>query len=277
MSQILHNKISQLRQVKGVSKKKLKAREYNLRRKMGICFRCNSTNHTLKKCSEKLEKQDTNINTCFPHALETSHEIKELLSQQIIETSAENYDEKCNNVMNDMEVDKVDSILLDNLLTSLGPGPKQWSITEHSMFNDQQEKNPLLNGVIGNNCPALGITESQENNQDESNITSEIHNFAISIKATGLDLQFENKSDNSPFLDAFAIDTDIDTEKMSVNTDKCLPISYSFIDEKYIPIPLIIPRGFVNEKPEILVPKMKTSTKKIGRPKKSAIGIKPTK
>ena len=46
------NKMSLLRQVKGISKKKLKAQEYNLKRKMGICYRCTSTNHTLAKCPE---------------------------------------------------------------------------------------------------------------------------------------------------------------------------------------------------------------------------------
>jgi hypothetical protein len=61
-----------LRNVKGVSKKKLKAQEYNLRRKMGICHKCISADHTQAKCPAKVIKHDARI----------SHENKELLPQQ---------------------------------------------------------------------------------------------------------------------------------------------------------------------------------------------------
>jgi hypothetical protein len=138
-----------LRQVKGVSKQKLKAREYNLKRKMSICFGCSSTNHTLAKCPEKSMKHDTKVNICFPHTAETSHKSKEIPLQQIIEAYTENHDEKCQHMMlTDTEVDKVDLLLLDNLLESQGPGPKNCSFPEHSMLNAEQEKSHIIKDKI---------------------------------------------------------------------------------------------------------------------------------
>jgi len=172
--------MNQLRQVKGVSKKKLKAQEYNLRRKMGICFRCVSTNHTHAKCPEmEIKHENKEQNICVPHGeVEATHHHIELPSQQKIEACTEHYDEKSNNMLTDMEVDKIDNMLIDNLLETLGPSPK---------VNTQWE----INGEeIGNQCQFV-ITESQKNIQDTTTNPDVIHNdFAsTTIKNTGIELQ----------------------------------------------------------------------------------------
>ena len=46
-----------------------------------------------------------------------------------------------------------------------------------------------------------------------------------------------------------------------------------FIDEDYIP--LVISSGIITEKSEKMLPKEKKSTRKVGRPKKSTVNIKP--
>ena len=50
------DKLSQIKQVKGVTQKKLKTKEFNLRRKMGICFRCKTTSHTKVECPKALKQ-----------------------------------------------------------------------------------------------------------------------------------------------------------------------------------------------------------------------------
>ena len=67
-----------------------------------------------------------------------------------------------------MEVDKVDNLILDNLLESL-------AMPEHPSVNAHQEINHQINGVeIGHNYQ-LQTKEYQENIQDES--LYEIQNF----------------------------------------------------------------------------------------------------
>merc|ERR1712150_101917 len=85
--QKFQNKMSLLRQVKGISKKKLKAQEYNLKRKMGICYRCTSTNHTLAKCPENQTiKPEIPVN-----AVQTIHENEVLPPPKIMETCTDVY------------------------------------------------------------------------------------------------------------------------------------------------------------------------------------------
>ena len=193
MSYIYENKISQMRLVKGVSKKKLKAQEYHLKRKMGICFKCTSSSHTYQKCPEKAVKHNTNTNVPLSHTNETSNEIIQISSQQIIQAYIENNDEKCNNMLTDMDVDKCDSILIDNLVVSLC----------QNLYQDPR----------------------------------------------------------SEFFH----------QKLELNS------SCSFIDEQYIPVPEIIPRGYVLEKSETLVPNKKKSTNKVERLKKFTIDINAAK
>jgi len=223
------DKLSQLKQAKGVTKKKLKAKEFNLRRKMGICFRCISTSHTKVECPKTLKH---NININVPYAAETGNEKKDLPLQQIIQTYTENYNEKYNTMLTDMDVDKVDNLLLDNLLESL-------TIPEYTSLNAHQEMNHKINGgEIGHNFQ-LQTTEYQEYIQDES--LYEIKNFATINNETGMELQDRMESD--------------------------------LIDEDYIP--LVISRGIIPEKSENMLPKEKKSTRKVGRPKKSTVNIKP--
>ena len=85
--------MSQLRQVKGVTKKKLKAQEYNLKRKLGICYRCDSTNHTLAKCPEKALKHDKKTDICVPH------ENKELCQHRVrLETGHPEISSTCQSI-----------------------------------------------------------------------------------------------------------------------------------------------------------------------------------
>lgn len=183
------DKLSQIKQVKGVTQKKLKTKEFNLRRKMGICFRCKTTSHTKVECPKALKQ---NINIEVPYAAETGFEKKNLPPQQVIQTYTENYDEYCNTMLTDMEVDKVDNLILDNLLESL-------AMPEHPSVNAHQEINHQINGVeIGHNYQ-LQTKEYQENIQDES--LYEIQNFVTLNKDTGMKLQNEMKSGKS-FIDA---------------------------------------------------------------------------
>jgi len=272
---IFHEKMSQLRQVKGVTKKKLKAQEYNLKRKLGICYRCDSTNHTLAKCPEKALKHDKKTDICVPHEnkelcrpklmetitknypgecsnlltnvevdkVETYHENKELQSQQFMEIVTKNYQEECSNMLTDTEVDNVDNLLLENLLKTLGPSPKMWSISRQTSLNTQKDFNQILNGEeVGN------FSQSQENIQYETINSEEILNHTIPI-------------------DAPEIDTGEGYKNMATNQDKCLYVSYA-IEEDYIP--LVISSGKDMEKSENLPAKKKKSTRKVGRPKKSA-------
>jgi len=276
--------ISQLRQVKGISKKKLKAQEYNMRRKMGICFRCNSTSHTKAECPEEAINHDKNINICTPHAVETGHENKEISLQQIMETCTGNFNEKL--------------------------------IHEHPSLNAQQEINNEINGQeFGNHCQ-LGITKFQENIQYETINTDVNHDFAIPIEESGMELQEKKKSENMaidtekclyvsytttidevniPLViprgmdleksenllpkkkestrkvgrprikkstigikqanDALEKGSEVDFKNMSVNPERCLHISSTIIDESYIP--LVIPRGIDQENSENLLPNKK--------------------
>jgi len=271
------DKMSQLRQVKGVTKKKLKAQEYNLKRKMGICFICDSTNHTLDKCPEKAIKHDMKKNICVPHAVETGRENKELPPQQLMETVTKNYHEECSNMLTYKEVDKVDNLLLDNLLETLGPGPKKLSIVpEHPSLNAQHDSNHVINGEEIGNQYQLGSTEFQENIQYETINPDEIRNFAIPIEEMGMVLQDKEKSDKSFFDAASDKGAGVDSKNtMTIDTEKCVYFSYTtIIDEDNIP--LVIPRGMHPEKSENLLPKKKTSTRKVGRPKKSTVGIRCT-
>ena len=96
MSPTFMDKMSKLRNVKGVSKKKLKAQEYNLRRKMGICYRCTSTDHTQAKCPEKVIKNETRI---------TPENTKKLPPQKTMEKYTEKYEEKDKNMLTSLDVD----------------------------------------------------------------------------------------------------------------------------------------------------------------------------
>jgi len=206
-----------------------KAKEFNLRRKMGICFRCNATSHTKVECPKVLKQ---NVNIEVPHAAETGFENKYLPPQQVIQTYTENYDENCNTMLTDMEVDKVDNLIFDNLIESL-------AMPEHSSLNAHQEINHQINGVeIGHNYQ-LQTKEYQENIQDES--LYEIQNSVALNKDTGMEQQHKMESD--------------------------------FIDADYIP--LVISRGIIPQKSENMLPKEKKLTRKVGRPKKSTVNIKP--
>ena len=95
---------------------------------------------------------------------------------------------------------------------------------------------------------------------DETN-SQEIHNFASSIEETGVELQDKKKCENT-FLNGLEIDRGrVDSEKMSINTEKCLPIT---IDEKYIPT--VIQGEIIPENSD----KKKKSTRNVGRRKKTA-------
>ena len=59
---------------------------------------------------------------------------KYLPPEQVMQTYTENYDEYCNTMLTDMEVDKVDNLILDNLLESP-------AMPEHPSVNAHQEIN----------------------------------------------------------------------------------------------------------------------------------------
>jgi hypothetical protein len=209
--------------------------------------------------------------------VETCHENKELPPQQFMEIVTKNYHEECSNMLTDKEVDKVDNLLLDNLLETLGPGPKKLSIVpEHPSLNAQDDINHVINGEEIGNQYQLGSTEFQENIQYETINPDEIRNFAIPIEEMGMVLQDKEKSDKTFFDAASDKGTGVDSKNaMTIDTDKCVYFSYTtIIDEDNIP--LVIPRGMHPEKSENLLPKKKTSTRKVGRPKKSTVGIRCT-
>jgi len=259
MSFIFNDKLSELRNVKGISKKKLKSKEYHLRRKMGMCFKCTSTNHTQKKCREKPIENGGHKSICYPKAVKVSHGNKELSLQQTLVTSTGKYDEKQDNVLTHLNVGKLDNLLIDNLLKPLCPDLKINQIPKYLLMKIIQQLNDLKEKSHGSNVEEIG---NQENIPDEMNPHDEIHNLPTSM---------------------------IDFENTRTELDKYLPISYgikvhqndipTIIDQNHFPT-VSIQRVINPESTENLdsdlqpKKKMKKPTAKVQRHKKSTIGIK---
>jgi len=241
MSFVFKDKLSNLRNVKGISKKKLKAQEYHLRRKMGICFKCNSKNHTHKKCPEKVIKNDGQLDVVIPPSVESSHEKKELPPQESMEKCTEKYN--TNNMSTNLKVNKLDKLLMENLLKPLCPDLKVKQIPRHLIMNIIQQMQ----------CNA------EKNILDEMN-PQDIHDLATSMIEKGVD---------KTILNALESEREDNLQNMHIEIDKYLPNQYCIttVDQK-----VVIPEN--KDIPDYnQQTKRKTLARKVGRPKKSTIGI----
>ena len=121
-------------------------------------------------------------------------------------------------------------------------------INSENMFIENENNLPITYGIIvdQDNISNVIMPENLEN---------------VDINEMGLELRDKKKCENT-FLNGLEIDRGrVDSEKMSINTEKCLPIT---IDEKYIPT--VIQGEIIPENSD----KKKKSTRNVGRRKKAA-------